>query len=614
VTNQEATNEIRFEQHFVGKFVQRRVTPITPGGTVTPVHLNSHINYAVPAGNPTERAMSLATPLDLAFRASGTEVFVAAMGSAKVGVLDGTGSVTRRIPVGAGPTGLALDEARNRLYVVNKFDATLSVVDLTDDSSTTLPLGFDPSSASILNGRTFLYDGENSSAHGDLACASCHIFGDMDNIGWELGNPVGQFFPTGLTGGSGFHPIKGPMMTQTLRGLSSTAPFHWRGDFNLLADFNDTFPNVLGRSAPLSGSDMTAFQDFVLTLQLPPHPNRNLDNSLPTSMPNGGNPVSGQDMFLNDGLFGANGNTNCVDCHFLPNGNRGTIVPAILSEGNQDLVIPQLRNLYEKTRFDPTSPTTNVRGFGFLHDGGFGTLVRFFQDNRFNFANDAERRDMEAFMLAFGGGVHPAIGAQWTMDGTNGQARVDSLVALAAPDAIGLIAKGRDGAGQARGWTYVAGGLWTPDRVAESDITLTQLVSGVGAGTELTFTAVFKGEEFRLGVDPEDPASTPNDFVGAPVIAGGVRPGVWLNGANPTHAESRLGFQVGRRGPARLDVYDVRGRLVRTLVQDPARNAGAFEAVWNLTDGAGRRVSSGTYFVRLTTPGGTASERVTVLR
>ncbi|NNE43805.1 MAG: T9SS type A sorting domain-containing protein, partial [Gemmatimonadetes bacterium] len=148
---------------------------------------------------------------------------------------------------------------------------------------------------------------------------------------------------------------------------------------------------------------------------------------------------------------------------------------------------------------------------------------------------------------------------------------------------------------------------------------------------ELTFTAVLAGEEFRLGVDrdddgfrdqderdvgadPDDPLSTPDDFVGAPVVAGGPQPLLWMKGQNPARDHTRLGFQTARSGPVRMDVYDIRGRRIRTLLQSPRQAPGAHEHVWNLRDATGHPVSSGVYFIRMETPDGTARERVTVLR
>ena len=42
------------------------------------------------------------------------------------------------------------------------------------------------------------------------------------------------------------HPMKGPLVTQTLRGMSGGAPFHWRGDRPTLQSFNPTFDKLMG--------------------------------------------------------------------------------------------------------------------------------------------------------------------------------------------------------------------------------------------------------------------------------------------------------------------------------------------------------------------------------
>ena len=101
VTNQQATNDVRFEPNLKGAFIRNQVSVVQPGpGTVTPVHLNPHINYADAAGSAGERALSLAIPLDVLAAPDGQTVYVAAFGSDRVGVLDAAGAVLRRIPVG----------------------------------------------------------------------------------------------------------------------------------------------------------------------------------------------------------------------------------------------------------------------------------------------------------------------------------------------------------------------------------------------------------------------------------------------------------------------------------------------------------------------------------
>lgn len=68
-----------------------------------------------------------------------------------------------------------------------------------------------------------------------------------------------------------------------------------------------------------------------------------------------------------------------------------------------------------------------------------------------------------------------------------------------------------------------------------------------------------------------------------------------------------------KTGMVRLRIYDVAGRLVRTLA-DGAHPAGRHEVVWNGTDHAGRRVAAGVYFARLDSGGIHVQRSITVLR
>jgi hypothetical protein len=67
---------------------------------------------------------------------------------------------------------------------------------------------------------------------------------------------------------------------------------------------------------------------------------------------------------------------------------------------------------------------------------------------------------------------------------------------------------------------------------------------------------------------------------------------------NPFSPETTLRFHLPREGQVDLRVYDVAGRLVRTLAEGP-RPAGANEVRWNGKDDAGHAVASGTYFARM---------------
>src|SRR5262249_1516906 len=197
-------------------------------------------------------------------------------------------SVLARVKTVAGPTGIVVDDARHRLYVVGRFRNQLQTIQ--SDSLQSLQVtsvGFDPTPDAIVNGRKFLYRGWPSGP-GDQACAPCHLFGDSDFEAWDLGNPGGSYVPPpnpNPLGLAGFHPMKGPMLTQSLKGLPTLEPFHWRGDRVNLTAFNGAFVSLQGRAAPLADSEMTALSDFVMPLVYPPNPNENPDRTRPHAPP-----------------------------------------------------------------------------------------------------------------------------------------------------------------------------------------------------------------------------------------------------------------------------------------------------------------------------------------
>jgi len=82
---------------------------------------------------------------------------------------------------------------------------------------------------------------------------------------------------------------------------------------------------------------------------------------------------------------------------------------------------------------------------------------------------------------------------------------------------------------------------------------------------------------------------------------------------NPFAAGTTIRFTLARPGHASLRVFDVTGRLVRTLV-DGERPAGAAEVRWDGRDETGRPVGSGLFFVRLRSAGLEEARRVLRLR
>jgi DNA-binding beta-propeller fold protein YncE len=510
ISNTEALNHVRFEGPGIvggstvqGHIAEARITVIS-GSKVSPRHLNKHIDYDVlvhePGFDPTVKKHSLSTPLDMVVSNDGKTLYMAAFGSSKIGVFDTAAlesdtfnprtASDRYIPVtGGGPSGLALDESRNRLYVMTRFDNAVKVINLATKTQIAALTLFNPEPAHVVAGRPMLYDAVNTSANGEASCASCHIFGDNDELAWDLGNPddlvTTSPIPSRMKGllahpktnGTGiitdFHPMKGPMTTQTLRGMRNSGALHWRGDRSTgffgddpfdpelsVNNFIVAFEGLIGRHALPSTADMQRFTAFQLDIQLPPNPVRNLDNSLTESQ------QRGRDFFTSDRRAagfppsaGPDTGFSCEGCHRLDpaQGFFGADGHSASEGVSQILKIPHLRNLYTKVGMfgmspmplvvsipDPGHLGNQVRGFGYGHDGAFDNLMNFQFSAQFTPRPDVGypmenadlfRKGVEQYLLAFDTDLAPIVGQQVTLTSYNSAVvgpRIDLLKNRAA--------------------------------------------------------------------------------------------------------------------------------------------------------------------------------------
>jgi DNA-binding beta-propeller fold protein YncE len=452
VSNLESNNQQRFEgvnafaAHEThpdptvrGKIAFSRITVLDAAGGVTPRHLNKHIDYSTccAAIPNAENARSVAFPIGMEITANGQKLYVAAVGSSEVAVYDTAQlendtfvpSTANQIHVsGGGPTGLALDEQEKRLYVLTRFDNAIKIIDTQSRTEIGSATMYNPEPAHVVTGRKFLYDASFSSSHGDSACFSCHIFGDMDHIGWDLGDPDAENTPDpnvyiNNSFRKFFGSMKGVMTTQSLRGMDNQGPMHWRGDrtgaalepsaqpssghFNeqlAFKAFRVAFPGLLGRNAQIPEADLQAFTNFVLEIMYPPNPIRHLDDSLTPRQQLGFDVFFGPKTFFDPLVAGdpdGAGTLACGGCHALqPDANAGlTTKPGFFGSNTLSAEVgglantknPHLRNLYQKVgKFGfPVTPVwlpspgaglfrgEQVRGFGFAHDGSFDTTLTF---------------------------------------------------------------------------------------------------------------------------------------------------------------------------------------------------------------------------------------------
>ena len=85
------------------------------------------------------------------------------------------------------------------------------------------------------------------------------------------------------------------------------------------------------------------------------------------------------------------------------------------------------------------------------------------------------------------------------------------------------------------------------------------------------------------------------------------------NYPNPFNPETTICFDMPASGPARLEIYNVRGQMVKTLAEGN-HEFGRHSYVWNGTDNGGNSVSSGIYFYRLTTSSHSESRKMMLMK
>ena len=560
VSNTEALNHVRFEgpgtsaSTVRGRIAESRISVVDARtGSVDAVHLNAHVDFSLPQGqaiSPADKARSLAQPTALAFSASGDILYVAAFGSAKVAALP-TASLskagfvpdsTRHISVPDGPAGLALNANGSRLYVYSRIAHSISVIDTAARLMLNAVALFTPEETRVKSGRRFLYDAVATSSNGTSSCGSCHIFGDLDHLAWDLGNPedvmkdnTNAYVANSPRTTLRFHPLKGPMTTQTLRGMSGNGPTHWRGDRigagrqvvrgslesqeeASFKEFNPAFVALVGRETALAESDMQAFTDFAMALKMPPNPVRALDNSRASAE------QAGRNIFFNNNGITLLG--SCNHCHTLDaNAGRFGTGGLMTFEGfriSENFKVPQLRNVYQKLGMfgfsgDASAATgPQIRGFGFSNDGSIDTLDTFLRDPVFNFPAPAAttRAQVIAFVMAMDSDLAPVVGQQLSWrpgSGADVEARLSllkqqALIAAPGPACDLVVRGGIDGVSHTG--LFRNDGSWLMRTGAQ--LTEAALRALAAPSQPLTYTCLPPGSGRRVALD------------GGPAVAGDV--------------------------------------------------------------------------------------------
>ena len=86
------------------------------------------------------------------------------------------------------------------------------------------------------------------------------------------------------------------------------------------------------------------------------------------------------------------------------------------------------------------------------------------------------------------------------------------------------------------------------------------------------------------------------------------------NYPNPFRGETTIGYTLGTAQKVTLEIYDVLGRRVRTLVEGREQEAGPHQVRWEGENRYGAPVGSGVYFVRIRAEGITETQKMVLVR
>lgn len=542
-SNIESLNHIRFagkatraSSSVRGHLADNRVS-IIEQQTVVHRDLNTHLDYTTEFGSDSERALSLSMPSAMAID-NGT-LYLCAFGSAKLAFYPTAGLKAGQIPPtsdsqillrAGGPSGLVIDATHRLAYVLTRFDNGISTIDLTTHQEIEHVTMVTPEPQHIVAGRRFLYDASYTSSRGNDSCATCHIFGDTDGLAWDLGDPDAEVtvIPNTFITISApaapylFHPMKGPMTTQSMRGIRGHGPMHWRGDRTgtergpgetieeaAFKEFNEAFDALLARREPLTDEEMQTFTDFAMELSYPPNPVRRLDNQLTDQQ------AFGEQLYNNGIIRGDTGAREvCVTCHpIIPEqgtyGTRG-LMSDNSQPGERNFKIPHFRDQYQKVGMfgwgynSPPVTGPQVRGFGYNHNGA--------TSGNYALADTGIPADqvsaLRQFLFAFPSESAPILGQQITLTKDPDPSHLDrvdlmverALVIEPVPE-VDLIAQAfiND---QPLAWLMDEDGFWHPDSAESGPRSLDALLELLSRPNDrITFTCVPWGSGRRMALD-----------------------------------------------------------------------------------------------------------------
>ncbi|NQT26205.1 T9SS type A sorting domain-containing protein, partial [candidate division KSB1 bacterium] len=83
---------------------------------------------------------------------------------------------------------------------------------------------------------------------------------------------------------------------------------------------------------------------------------------------------------------------------------------------------------------------------------------------------------------------------------------------------------------------------------------------------------------------------------------------------NPFNPQTKIAYKLAEQSSVTLNVYDINGRLVSTLLRNVQQSAGSYSIHWLGKDDMGRQAATGTYILRLIAGDIIKSQKVLLMR
>ena len=300
---------------------------------------------------------------DIAFTPDGKRALVTSAGTDRVAVVDvgkltallagateeerseiipnhlgkSTDFVVAQIPVRNSPRGVTVAADGRVAYVANSLDDSVSVLDLARFAEVArIDLG-GPKVITKLRRGERLFNSADIAYQRQLSCHTCHPDGHIDGLTYDI-----------EADGIGVSPVD----NRTLRGIYDTDPFKWEGTNPSLARQCGARLSVFfTRLQPFDAEELSAVNDFTVTIPLPPNRYRPLGAPLTEAQRRG--KVVFERTRTNDGRE-IPMNNRCVTCHNPPyytdrsKRDVGT-QHALDRQGLFD--VPGLNNIYDSAPF-----------------------------------------------------------------------------------------------------------------------------------------------------------------------------------------------------------------------------------------------------------------------